>query len=222
MAWHCAPDPGPPGEYFSPYGVVPEGHPTAKNKVGTITDGPQGEYIVDRQAAEAVKFLRENKERPFFLNLWCYGVHGPWGHKPEFTAEFAKKTDPRGAQRNPIMASMLRSVDECFGRILDELEALPGVGHKTAQVVMAQAFEIPAFPVDTHIHRIATNLGLTRRADASWKTAHEITTRLRVLDARDPVRYDFSLCHLGMMGACGFGTRQRDEHCPLKGTCRGK
>ena len=123
-AFHCAPDPGPPGNYFSPYGVVPEGHPTAKTKVGTITDGPPGEYIVDRQALEAVKFLQAHKDRPFFLNLWCYGVHGPWGHKPEYTAEFAKKTDPTGRQKNPIMASMLRSVDECFGRILAELDAL--------------------------------------------------------------------------------------------------
>jgi len=121
VAFHCAPDPGPPGGYFSPYGVVPEGTPTGKLKVGTITDGPPGEYIVDRQGIEAVQFIRESKDRPFFLNLWCYGVHGPWGHKPEYTAEFAKKTDPRGIQKNPIMASMLRSVDECFGRILDEL-----------------------------------------------------------------------------------------------------
>jgi endonuclease-3 len=37
----------------------------------------------------------------------------------------------------------------------DELEALPGVGHKTASVVMSQAFGVPAFPVDTHIHRLA-------------------------------------------------------------------
>jgi len=44
---------------------------------------------------------------------------------------------------------------------LDELEALPGVGHKTAQVVMAQAFGIPSFPVDTHIHRLAQRWGLT-------------------------------------------------------------
>lgn len=42
-----------------------------------------------------------------------------------------------------------------------ELEALPGVGHKTASVVMAQAFGIPAFPVDTHIHRLAQRWGLT-------------------------------------------------------------
>jgi endonuclease-3 len=46
-------------------------------------------------------------------------------------------------------------------RSLAELEALPGVGHKTAQVVMAQAFGVPCFPVDTHIHRLAQRWGLT-------------------------------------------------------------
>jgi endonuclease-3 len=44
---------------------------------------------------------------------------------------------------------------------LDDLEKLPGVGHKTAQVVMAQAFGQPSFPVDTHIHRLAQRWGLT-------------------------------------------------------------
>ena len=43
----------------------------------------------------------------------------------------------------------------------EELEALPGVGHKTASVVMAQAFGVPAFPVDTHIHRLAQRWGLS-------------------------------------------------------------
>lgn len=43
----------------------------------------------------------------------------------------------------------------------EALEALPGVGHKTASVVMAQAFGVPAFPVDTHIHRLATRWGLS-------------------------------------------------------------
>ena len=47
-------------------------------------------------------------------------------------------------------------------RTLEQLESLPGVGHKTASVVMAQAFGIPAFPVDTHIHRLAQRWGLTR------------------------------------------------------------
>ncbi len=45
---------------------------------------------------------------------------------------------------------------------MEALEALPGVGHKTASVVMAQAFGVPAFPVDTHIHRLAQRWGLTK------------------------------------------------------------
>lgn len=49
-------------------------------------------------------------------------------------------------------------VPQCF----EALEALPGVGHKTASVVMSQAFGVPAFPVDTHIHRLAQRWGLTK------------------------------------------------------------
>ncbi len=55
-------------------------------------------------------------------------------------------------------------VDEHGGEVpprFDALEALPGVGHKTASVVMAQAFGVPAFPVDTHIHRLASRWGLS-------------------------------------------------------------
>ena len=67
-----------------------------------------------------------------------------------------------------------------------ELEALPGVGHKTASVVMAQAFGVPAFPVDTHIHRLATRWGLSNGKnvektesdlkklfpESTWNSAH--------------------------------------------------
>ncbi len=123
VTFQCAPDPGPPS-YFSPYGVVPTGQPEPKSRVGNITDGPPGEYIVDRLGDEAVKFIEANKDRPFFLNLWNYGVHGPWGHKEEYTKYFSGKKDPRGVQGNPIMASMLRSVDECFGRVLAKLDEL--------------------------------------------------------------------------------------------------
>ena len=133
VAFHCHPDPGPPGEYFSPYGVVPEGKPGGRSKVGTITDGPEGEYIVDRQAAEAERFIEAAKGGPFFLNLWCYGVHGPWGHKEEYTKRFEGKKDPSGRQGNPIMASMLKSVDECFGRVLTALEKA-GVAEKTVVI----------------------------------------------------------------------------------------
>ena len=55
-------------------------------------------------------------------------------------------------------------LDEYGGRVpadMEKLEALPGVGHKTASVVMIQAFEQPAFPVDTHIHRLAARWGLS-------------------------------------------------------------
>ena len=123
MAFHAQPSPGPPS-YFSPYGVHKDGKPSGRHHVGTITNGPKGEYITDRLTDEAIKFVEANKEQPFFLNFWHYAVHGPWGHKEDYTARFAKKTDPRGKQRNPIMASMLKSVDESLGRLLDRLDEL--------------------------------------------------------------------------------------------------
>jgi len=55
-------------------------------------------------------------------------------------------------------------MEEYSGKVpesFEELEALPGVGHKTASVVMSQAFGVPAFPVDTHIHRLAHRWGLS-------------------------------------------------------------
>ncbi|MFO0680850.1 MAG: TIGR02757 family protein [Sandaracinus sp.] len=66
-------------------------------------------------------------------------------------------------------------------------------------------------PVDTHVHRIAQNLGMTRRKDASLKTAVEITAALRRLDPEDPVRYDFALCHLGVSRECP--SRRDEEKC---------
>lgn len=75
-------------------------------------------------------------------------------------------------------------------------------------------------PLDTHVVRVGQCLGLTRRRTPGWRMAVEVTASLRRLDPGDPVRYDFSLCHLGMMNACGFGTRRGDAHCPLRGACR--
>ncbi|MBI1192462.1 MAG: endonuclease III [Bacteroidetes bacterium] len=56
---------------------------------------------------------------------------------------------------------LLREHDGQVPQSFEALEALPGVGHKTASVVMAQAFGVPAFPVDTHIHRLAWRWGLS-------------------------------------------------------------
>ena len=74
-------------------------------------------------------------------------------------------------------------------------------------------------PLDTHVIRLGRCLRLTRYASPGWKMAADITAALRALDPADPVRYDFSLCHVGMMNACGYGRRQRDANCPLRGLC---
>ena len=62
-------------------------------------------------------------------------------------------------QKSKAISELSRLITEQHGgqvpRTFEELEALPGVGHKTASVVMSQAWGVPAFPVDTHIHRLA-------------------------------------------------------------------
>ncbi|MGE5361905.1 MAG: TIGR02757 family protein [Bacteroidales bacterium] len=75
-------------------------------------------------------------------------------------------------------------------------------------------------PLDTHVVRLSRCLGLTTYASPGWRMAAQITASLRRLDAGDPVKYDFALCHLGMMDACGFRRPYRDERCPLRGLCR--
>ncbi|HET7694887.1 MAG TPA: TIGR02757 family protein [Vicinamibacterales bacterium] len=75
-------------------------------------------------------------------------------------------------------------------------------------------------PLDTHVIRLGRCLRLTRYRSPGWRMAAEITASLRAIDPVDPVRFDFSLCHVGMMNACGFGRRQGDAQCPLKGICR--
>jgi uncharacterized protein (TIGR02757 family) len=75
-------------------------------------------------------------------------------------------------------------------------------------------------PLDTHVIRLGRCLELTRYKSPGWRMAAEITESLRALDPFDPVRYDFSLCHLGMMNGCGYGRPHADTRCPLRGYCR--
>ncbi len=84
---------------------------------------------------------------------------------------------------------------------LEDLENLPGVGHKTASVVMAQAFEVPSFPVDTHIHRLAGRWGLSR--------ARNVTETERDLKKLFP-EPEWNRLHLQIIY---FGR----EHCPARG-----
>ncbi len=85
-------------------------------------------------------------------------------------------------------------------RTFEELEALPGVGHKTASVVMAQAFGVPAFPVDTHIHRLGTRWGLT-----NGRSVEQTEADLKQLFPRDA----WNKLHLQIIY---FGR----EHCPAR------
>ena len=63
-------------------------------------------------------------------------------------------------------------------------------------------------PLDTHVIRLGRCLRLTTYTSPGWRMAADITASLRAIDPVDPVRFDFSLCHVGMMNACGFGRRQ--------------
>jgi uncharacterized protein (TIGR02757 family) len=74
-------------------------------------------------------------------------------------------------------------------------------------------------PLDTHVIRVGRCLRLTNYVSPGWPMARQITASLRELDPDDPVKYDFALCHLGMMNACGFSRAQADSHCPLRGLC---
>ncbi len=74
-------------------------------------------------------------------------------------------------------------------------------------------------PVDAHIQRISRYLGLTSRKQADWRMAREITQALRELDPADPVKYDFSLCHLGISEGCDGRDRLRCTACPISELC---
>jgi uncharacterized protein (TIGR02757 family) len=74
-------------------------------------------------------------------------------------------------------------------------------------------------PLDTHVIRLGRCLRLTKYVSPGWKMAADVTRSLRRLDPVDPVRFDFSICHVGMMNACGFGRKQADTQCPLRGLC---
>jgi len=109
---------------------------------------------------------------------------------------------PRKAQALAEMSKLL--VQRHAGEVpadIDALEELPGVGHKTASVVMAQAFHQPAFPVDTHIHRLAGRWQLSRA-----RTVEEVEHDLKAVFPRER----WSTLHLQIIY---FGR----QYCPARG-----
>lgn len=103
--------PGPPN-FFSPFGI------------STLPDKKDKEYITDRITDEALLFLENNKDKPFFLNFWQFAVHAPYQAPIDLIDKYRQKTDPRGKQKNPIMGGMIEKMDESLGKLLDKLDEL--------------------------------------------------------------------------------------------------
>jgi len=109
------PGPGPvQGRYFGPW----------RTQWGTF--GREGEHIEDWLSEQAVRFIRENRERPFFLNYWSFSVHSPWQAKRELVEKYRAKARrlKRSQQRHPLYAAMVETLDSAVGKILDAIDSL--------------------------------------------------------------------------------------------------
>ena len=75
-------------------------------------------------AKEAVAFLEQHQNEPFFLNYWMFSVHAPFDAKQSLIDEYRKITDPNDPQRSPTYAAMIESMDDAVGTLLDTLDRL--------------------------------------------------------------------------------------------------
>lgn len=117
-------DYGAPGSYFYPF----EGNwripTTGKTLVKeSPISGKKGDYLIDRLAEEAEKFIRNNADRPFFLMLSHYAVHAPLQGKPKKTTRY-EQIEANDRQGKPAYAAMVESVDESVGRVMNTLKEL--------------------------------------------------------------------------------------------------
>jgi arylsulfatase A-like enzyme len=108
----------------SELGSSPEGYFLPGNNLLNLRDVTPGEYLTDRLTTEAIKFIEDNKNRPFFLYLSHYAVHEPIQSKPEYTAKYKKKASPERHHGDPAYAGMVQSLDESVGRVLQTLKDL--------------------------------------------------------------------------------------------------
>lgn len=86
--------------------------------------GKPGEHIEDRMASEAVRFITDNKDRPFLLSYWAFSVHSPFNGKPEYIERYKSTIDPKNPQRCPAYAAMVNSLDDAVGTLVDTLHRL--------------------------------------------------------------------------------------------------
>ncbi|WP_390889112.1 sulfatase-like hydrolase/transferase [Rhodopirellula halodulae] len=114
------PGPGPAGSYVAPWKFKDFDHDPM------IPD----EHLEDRMAKEAVRFLEQHSEQPFFLNYWMFSVHAPFDAKAKLIDKYREKVDPEDAQRSPTYAAMIESMDDAIGTLLDTLDRL-GIADET-------------------------------------------------------------------------------------------
>ncbi|MGV3485742.1 MAG: sulfatase, partial [Planctomycetaceae bacterium] len=91
-------------------------------KIPTISEGKPGDYITDRLADEAVRFIKQSKDQPFFLYLPHFAVHTPIQGRADLVAKYRKKRDPKLRHHNVQYAAMMESLDTAVGRVLDALD----------------------------------------------------------------------------------------------------
>ena len=115
-------DYGQPPSYFDPFSNK------ALDGIPHLEPRKEGQYLTDRQADEAVDFIRQAADGPFFLQLANYAVHTPLQAKPALVEAWRAEKGDR--EYNAIYAAMIQSVDECVGRVLDELDEL-GLAEET-------------------------------------------------------------------------------------------
>lgn len=105
-------DKGQPPSYFSPY------------KIPTLNDGEPGEYLTERECNEAMKFIEQNRERPFFLYLAHHAVHTPLMAKTNVINKYKELIKPGSPHKNPVYAAMIEAVDDSVGKIMNKLREL--------------------------------------------------------------------------------------------------
>jgi len=113
---------GQPPSYFDPYCREGQGC------LPTLETRQEGEYLTDRLADEAVKFIRQHKDKPFFLYLAHYAVHTPIQGRPDLVDKYRDKTPTQ--QSNPEYAAMVEAVDQAVGQVMSALDEL-GLREKT-------------------------------------------------------------------------------------------
>ncbi|MBN2281156.1 MAG: sulfatase [Candidatus Marinimicrobia bacterium] len=110
---------GQPPSYFYPY----RGNDW-NPEIPTLKGGKEGEFLTDREATEACRFIEENWDRPFFLNLWHYAVHTPLMAPKNLMTKYEQKIDIGMKHNHPAYAGLVESVDNAFGRLWKKLKEL--------------------------------------------------------------------------------------------------